>query len=100
MELIESKKIIVGDKKFSIRYSNRAALMYYNRISKDPDDPESLFHYFYDLAKAGAEDEKETFAYTFEEFSELIDRVPGIFGKFMEVVAEYMPEDDTKKKTK
>ena len=98
MELNEVKLIKLGDLKLYIRYSNRALLDHLNRTTKDPDNYENIFHYFYDLAKRGAKDRDEDFKYTFEQFFDLIDPYPDALSKFNEAVEELFGEDKKKLK--
>jgi hypothetical protein len=97
MELLNVKKVTVGDLVFYIRYSNRALLMYMNRISKEPADYDGLIRYFYDLSKAGAKTEGVEFNYTFEEFGDVIDPWPEAISNFNKAASELFGGGDEKK---
>jgi hypothetical protein len=97
---IETVKVIIGDLEFYLRYSNRATLLHYNRVSKEPDNVELLFLYVYDLAKAGAETEGKKFDYTYEAFCNAIDPYTDAIPKFNAAVSQLYGEAGVGKKQK
>jgi hypothetical protein len=72
--------------------------MYYNSISKDPDNYDALVRYFYDMAKSGAKAEGLTFDYTLEQFDEIIDPIPDAIIKFKEAAGKLFEGGSGKKK--
>jgi len=100
MELLKTIEVRLGELTFYIRYSNRALLAHINRSSKDPDNMELAFNYFYDLSKAGAKAEGKEFKYTFDEFYDAIDPYPDAMTKFNDAITEMMGPAEDKKKLK
>jgi hypothetical protein len=97
MTPLETKTVKIGDLEFFIRYSNRALLAHLNRSAKEPDNIETVLHYFYDLSKIGAKAEGKEFNYSFEEFYDLIDPYPDAIGKFNEAIVNLFGPEDKKK---
>ena len=97
MEL-QAKKVVIGNLEFYLGYSHRALFKYMNLTSKDPDNPELVIHYYYDLAKKGAELEGKEFNYTFEQFYDALDPYPKAFTIISEAIEELLGKDEGKKK--
>jgi hypothetical protein len=98
MELLKTKKVVIGDLEFYIRYSNRALLSHLNRSSKEPDNLEGMLHYFYDLCLVGAKAEGKEFGYSFEEFYDAIDPYPDAMQKFNDAILNLFGPENSKKK--
>ena len=98
MEISKVIIVKVGDLEFPIRYSNRAFLMHLNRSTKDPDNPDNLVLYFFDLARSGAKAEGKEFAYTLESFFETIDPCPDFLSNFNKAMSEMFQAGEEGKK--
>ena len=98
MNLREVKKVEIGDLVFYFVYSNRALLYHLNRTNKEPDNPEIMIHYFYDLAKAGARAENKEFNYSYDEFFDAIDPFPDAMQKLNDAVIALFSDDKKKSK--
>lgn len=98
MKLIETKKVKVGAHMFTVAYSNRALFAHLQRMKDQPDSPEVILNFYYDLCKAGAKLEGKPFDFTFEQFCDAVDPDPDVFIKFGNILNEYLPDDTNDKK--
>jgi hypothetical protein len=76
MNLIETKKVKVGDRVFPVRITARSMINYEELTGKSIstiDGTKDILQFFYVTAKAGAKSEGTEFKYTFEQFLDLID---------------------------
>lgn len=97
IKTLESIRVKIGEKEFNIAFSNRAMFAHLRRISENPDDPELVVNYYYDLCKAGAKLEGKEFNYSFDEFYDVIDRYQDALNKFADAINKLMPDEGKKK---
>lgn len=97
IKTLETQKVKLGDKEFTIAYSNRALFAHLRRIEEQPNNNEIVVNYYYDLCRAGAKIEGKEFGLTFDEFYDAIDNYAEGLMKFAEAVTKLMPSDDKKK---
>ena len=76
MELLEIKRVKVGDRDYPIKITARAMIEYEKLSGKsiaEYEGTENLFQFFYVTAKAGAKSEGIKFEYTYDQFLDAID---------------------------
>ena len=94
---LESYKVKIGDREFTVVYSNRALFAHLRRIEENPGNNEIVVNYYYDLCRAGAKFEGKEFGLTFDEFYDAIDNYPDGLLKFADALSKLMPSDNKKK---
>lgn len=97
MNIDYTRTVNVGDIQFIIKYSNKALLNYLNRLETDSEGIDSLYNYFYDLALNGARSSNIEFAYSRDQFIELIDSIPDSITNFQIAVSSFKGEENKKK---
>ena len=89
----------IGEFEFVIRYSNKAFYMYITN-PRELDNYDLTVNYLYDLAKVGMKSEGKEFAYSFEEFSDLIDPYSEAMEIMMAAIQKLNGDEGDKKKLK
>jgi len=101
LELLQTKYIDIGVKRYPVRLSFRAMIEYETMTGlkvQDITGTENMIKLFYCSVKAGSENSYEFFDLSYEDFLSRIDDHPQSFIEFTELLLDKNSNDEKKKK--